>query len=213
MTPEPTVQDDWLESTDPSLALDAVDYGAWWEVFGDPVMDRLIELAYRDNLPLRIAALRVLEARAQLGIVRGFRLPQQQEISLQTAKVGLSENAPNVAIADRNFWGHQIGFDAAWELDLWGRFRRGVEAADAGYLAAMAGYDDAVVTLTAEVARAYVLLRTFEERLEWARENVEFQRESLRIADIRHRNGLVPELDVTQARALMRDTEALIPSG
>ncbi len=210
--PSPTVQDSWLESGDPSLSTDPVDYGAWWAVFKDPVLDRLIELTYRDNLPLQIAALRVLEARAQLGIVRGFRLPQQQEISARAVKVGLSENAPNVAIADQEFWGYRVGFDAAWELDLWGRFRRGVEAADAGYLASIAGYDDALVTIMAEVARAYVVLRTFEERLEWARANVDIQRDSLRIAEIRHRNGLVPELDLTQARARLRNTQALIPT-
>ncbi len=210
--PDPTVQDSWLESGDASLSTDPVDYGAWWAVFRDPVLDRLIELTYRDNLPLQIAALRVLEARAQLGIVRGFRLPQQQEISARALKVGLSENAPNLAIADQEFWGYRVGFDAAWELDLWGRFRRGVEAADAGYLASIAGYDDALVTIMAEVARAYVVLRTFEERLELARANVDIQRDSLRITKIRHRNGLVPELDVTQARALLHDTEALIPT-
>ncbi len=210
--PNPPVQDSWLESGDPSLSTDPVDYGAWWAVFQDPVLDRLIELTYRDNLPLQIAALRVLEARAQLGIVRGFQLPQQQEISARAAKVGLGENAPNVAIADQEFWGYRVGFDAAWELDLWGRFRRGVEAADAGYLASIAGYDDALVTIMAEVARAYVVLRTFEERLELARANVDIQRDSLRITKIRHRNGLVPELDVTQARALLHDTEALIPT-
>ncbi len=210
--PNPVVQDSWIESADSSLSTDPVDYGAWWAVFQDPVLDRLIELTYRDNLPLQIAALRVLEARAQLGIVRGFQFPQHQEISARAAKVGLSENAPNVAIADQEFWGYRVGFDAAWELDLWGRFRRGVEAADAGYLAAIAGYDDALVTIMAEVARAYVVLRTFEERLELARANVDIQRDSLRIAEIRHRNGLVPELDVTQARALLRDTQALIPT-
>jgi NodT family efflux transporter outer membrane factor (OMF) lipoprotein len=126
-------------------------------------------------------------------------------------RVELSENAPNLAIADRAFWDYQLGFDAAWELDFWGRFRRGIEAAGAGYLATVAGYDEALVTVTAELARAYVLLRTFQERLAVARRNVDVQRETLRMADIRFRNGLVPELDVTQARALLRDTEALLP--
>ena len=155
--------------------------------------------------------MRVLEARAQLSVAGGFLWPQQQQLGARAAKVKLSENAPNVSIADRSYWNHQVGFDAAWELDIWGRFRRGVEAADAGYLASVAGYHDALVTITAEVARAYVLLRTFENRLALAKRNVGLQRDSKRIAEVRHRNGLVPELDVAQASSLLSDTEAVVP--
>ena len=184
---------------------------AWWEGFDDAVLNTLIGAAHRDNPSLHVAAIRVVEARARLGLVRGRRAPQHQELGARAVRVELSENAPNAALGDPSFWDYQLGFDAAWELDFWGRFRRGVEAASAGYLATIAGYDEALVSVTAEVARAYVLLRTFEERLSVARRNVDVQRGSLRIADIRFRNGLVPELDVTQARALLRDTEALIP--
>ena len=123
----------------------------------------------------------------------------------------LSENSPNLAAADRSFQDYSLGFDVSWEIDLWGRFRRGVEAADAGYVASIAGYQEALVTITAEVARDYVLLRTFERRLEHAKTNVRLQGESLRIAQTRQRNGLVSELDVTQARSLLHATKATIP--
>ena len=210
--PETDTAETWSESLDASLSTDPVDYGPWWTVFEDPALERLIELASEENLPLQIAAARILEARAVLGISRGLRFPQQQQLAGTAARVRLSENAPNVAIADQAFSSYNVGFDAAWELDVWGRLRRGVEAADADYGRALAGYDDTLVTVTAETARAYILLRTFEARLRLAQENVVIQNETLRIAHVRFENGAVTKLDVTQSRALLRDTEALIPS-
>ena len=210
--PETDTAETWSESLDASLSADPVEYGAWWTVFEDPALEQLIEIASRENLPLQIAAARILEARAVLGISRGLRFPQQQQLAGHAARVSLSENAPNVAIADQAFSSYEVGFDAAWELDVWGRLRRGVEAADADYGRALAGFDDTLVTVTAETARAYILLRTFESRLRLAQENVAIQNETLRIAEVRFENGAVTELDVTQSRALLRDTEALIPS-
>jgi len=210
--PETDTAETWSESIDASLSTDPVEYGPWWSVFEDPALERLVQIASKDNLPLQIAAARILEARAVLGISRGLRFPQQQQLAGTAARVSLSENAPNVAIADQAFSFYAVGFDAAWELDVWGRLGRGVEAADADYGRALAGYDDTLVTVTAETARAYILLRTFETRLKLAQENVVIQNETLRIAAVRFDNGAVTELDVIQARALLRDTEALIPS-
>jgi len=210
--PETDTAESWSESLDDSLSKDPVEYGPWWTVFEDPVLEQLVQIASKDNLPVQIAAARILEARAALGISRGLRFPQQQQLAGTAARVGLSENAPNVMIADQSFSSYDVGFDAAWELDVWGRFRHGVEAADADYGRALAGYDDTMVTVTAETARAYILLRTFEARLKLAQENVVIQSETMRIAQVRFDNGAVTELDVTQARALLRDTEALIPT-
>lgn len=210
--PETDTAETWSESLDASLSTDPVEYGPWWTVFEDPTLEILIEVASKENLPLQIAAARILEARAVLGISRGLRFPQQQQLAGTAAHVSLSENAPNAAIADQAFSSYEVGFDAAWELDVWGRLRRGVEAADADYGRALAGFDNTLVTVTAETARAYILLRTFESRLRLAQENVAIQNETLRIAEVRFENGAVTELDVTQSRALLRDTEALIPS-
>jgi NodT family efflux transporter outer membrane factor (OMF) lipoprotein len=181
-------------------------------VFNNPVLDQLIETAHQQNLPLQIAGLRILEARAQLGIARGNQYPQlQQAVGSATANE-LSENSPNFSpLTDDTFANYQVGFDAAWELDFWGRFRRGIEAADANLSATVADYDNALVSLTAEVARTYVNIRTLEERLQLARNNIDLQEESLRIATVRFENGATTELDVQQASANLANTEALVP--
>ena len=210
--PETETAEAWLELSDPKVTNAEVVYADWWSVFEDSILDKLIADAYQQNLPLQIAAVRVLEARAGLGVATGLQFPQQQTVGGQAAKVGLSENAPNVAIVDQSFYDFQLGFDSVWELDIWGRFRRGVEAAEAEYLSAVANYDNALVTLTAEIARMYILFRTFEARLQLARNNVEIQQETLRIAEVRYRNGAVTELDMIQALALLRDTQALVPA-
>lgn len=211
-SPDASLGNKWIDADNPKLSIEQVNYGAWWKTFDDPLLNRMVAAVYRENLSLQIAALRVVEARAQLAVARGSLFPQQQELSANGTRVGLSKNSPNTSFLDRSFWNYQVGFDAVWELDIWGRFRRGIEAADAGYYASISGYDEVLVSVTAEVARAYTLLRTFEERLALARENVIIQSESLRIADVRFRYGAVSELDVRQARALLRDTEALIPT-
>ena len=123
--PGTNTADIWIESSNFKLSADSVDYGSWWTVFKDPVLDQLVEIASIDNLPLQIAAVRILEARAGLGIAHGLRFPQQQQVGGRAARVGLSENAPNVVIADQSFRDYDVGFDAAWELDVWGRFQRG----------------------------------------------------------------------------------------
>jgi NodT family efflux transporter outer membrane factor (OMF) lipoprotein len=123
----------------------------------------------------------------------------------------LSKNAPNSVAADRYYSNYDIGLDAAWELDVWGKFRRGVQTGVANLEASIADYDDVLVSLTADVARTYIILRTSEERLEVARQNVVIQKRSLEIAEVRFKAGAVTELDVTQARALLRSTESTIP--
>jgi NodT family efflux transporter outer membrane factor (OMF) lipoprotein len=185
----------------------------WWSLFGDPVLDQLIESAYRQNLSLQIAGLRIFEARAQLGIAIGQQYPQNQQVNGALTKIGLSENQPNYnPLADDTYTQAQLGFDAAWELDFWGRFRRGVESASANLGATVADYDNALVSLSAEVARVYLTIRTLEERLQIARDNAKSQRRSYEIADVRFKNGAVSELDPAQALSLLRSTEASIPA-
>ncbi|MEM1183190.1 MAG: efflux transporter outer membrane subunit [Acidobacteriota bacterium] len=209
--PATQTRPDWSARVESPLTSEPVDEGDWWRSLGDPDLDRLVEQALASNLSLQIAGVRLLEARAQLGIARGTLWPQRQAAEGRASLVELSENASNLALSDPSFTDYHIGFDAAWELDFWGRIRRGVESADASYRASAADSRNAVVAVAAEVARAYVLLRTFERRLQLAERNAALQRDSLRIADVRFRNGLVPELDVTQARSLLKDTEAVVP--
>jgi NodT family efflux transporter outer membrane factor (OMF) lipoprotein len=216
LRPEAPVAPQWSDAGHPALKSEAPTDPTWWQAFDDPILDRLIDTAYRQNLTLRIAGVRVLEARARLGVAVGGRYPQLQQARAGATYVSASENLANTAaaatpLADLSFWNFDAGFDAAWELDLWGKFARGIESADAALLASVATYDDVLVTLLSEVATAYVLIRTFEERLEIARRNVDIQTRSLKIADVRFRNAITTELDVQQAKALLKNTEASIP--
>ncbi len=209
--PEAAVEKEWLKARDAVIKTEASDYKDWWTVFNDTVLNSLVETAYQQNLPLQISGLRILQARAQLGVVVGNLYPQLQRGRGGADYSRISENAPNSLGSDNTFWQFNTGFDAAWELDVWGKYRRAVEAGVANLETSIASYDDVLVTLTAEVALTYVLLRTFEERLEIARQNVKIQERSLQIAEIRFKAGAVTELDVVQARSLLKDTEASIP--
>ncbi len=206
--PEP---EKWLESGDPQIKSKETDFSQWWTVFNDPVLNTLTDAAYQQNLSLQIAGLRILEARAQLGIAIGFQYPQTQQAFGEGSVNRISKNAPNVRQADRKYLDLQVGLDAVWELDVWGKFRRAVQTGVANLEASIADYDDILVSLTSEVARSYILLRIAEERLAVARENVKIQTRSLEIAEVRFKAGAVTELDVTQARSLLRGTESTIP--
>lgn len=209
--PEAPVQTEWLESRNPDIKTEPADYREWWTVFNDPVLNSLVEDAYQQNLPLQIAGLRIFQTRAQLGVVIGNVYPQVQQGRGGAEYNRISENSPNSLGIDDSFWQYNAGFDVAWELDVWGKFRRAVESGVANFESSIADYDDVLVSLTSEVARTYVVLRTFEERLEIARENVKIQQRSLQIAEIRFKAGAVTELDVVQAKSLLKNTEASIP--
>lgn len=184
----------------------------WWTVFNDPALDRLIQTAYRQNPDLQSAAVRVLEAQARRGIAVGLLFPQQQAVLGSYSWNQLSRNRANVVPGvDRSFDDWQLGAAASWELDIWGRFRRGIQAADAEVLASVANYDDVLVTLTGDVATEYLNIRILQERLAVAQANVELQRQGLDIATTRFEGGTATELDRLQATTLLRDTEALIP--
>lgn len=202
----------WLEEKNPLIKREQGDFGRWWRVFDDPVLNTLVEMASHQNLTLRIAGLRILEARAQLGVTTGNLYPQSQSIGGSYTHTTVSKNAANSQPgADFYYDSVKLGFDAAWELDFWGKFRRAVESNIGTLEASFASYDDILVTLIAEVARTYVFIRTLEMRLIIARENVKIQERSLQIAETRFREGDTTELDVQQARALLRDTQASIP--
>ncbi len=209
--PSASVSPGWIEKENPRIKSEPADLSAWWTVFQDPVLDRLIKLAYAQNLDLRITGIRILEARARLGIAVGNQYPQVQQARGGVARQEASENAANTLGGDVGYWDYQVGFDAAWELDFWGKYRRAVEAGVADVEATIASYDNALVSLTAEVARVYVQLRTFQRRLAFARDNVKLQERGLQIANARFQGGVVTELDVQQAKSLLKDTQASIP--
>ena len=207
--PEASVEKEWIETGDPRVKTDKVDFSQWWTAFNDPVLDTLIDKAYQQNLTLQIAGIRILEARARLGIAVGGLYPQQQAGVGAISRDKASENTPTGSSSAFTSLG--LGFDAAWEVDIWGKFRRAVESEVANLEASVAGYDDILVTLTGDVALTYVTIRTLEQRLVIAAQNVKIQERSLQIAEARFEGGDVSELDVVQARSLLRSTQALIP--
>ena len=176
--PEAEVQRDWIEKSDSRVSETTVKM-RWWTAFNDPTLDNLIELASEQNLPVQIAGLRILEARAQLGVAIGNMYPQTQEGSGGAQTVKLSSRLLETSGLPHYFANFNIGFDAAWELDFWGRFRRNVEATDAAMLATVADYDNALVSLTAEVAHTYALMRTYEVLIQIAHENAKVQKDGL----------------------------------
>jgi NodT family efflux transporter outer membrane factor (OMF) lipoprotein len=212
--PKATVSADWLETGDQRVSTESTTYRDWWRAFNDPVLDRLIGRAYQENLSLRQAGVRVLQARAQLGIAIGEFFPQTQQAVGSVQYYRTSEQAATAAAfrGSFTFWQSQIGAQASWEPDFWGKFRRGIESADANLLSTLADYDNTLVTLTADVATDYITIRTTEERIRIARENVVTQEESLKIAEARFRYGTVTQLDVEQARTSLLNTLASIPT-
>ena len=218
LRPTAKVSDQWLEAQDPRLKAAPATYREWWKAFNDPVLEDLIQTAYRQNLSLRAAGVRVFEARAQLGIAVGNLFPQSQQVqgigklqpdqpTIQFGAAGMAEHGG----VGFDYSQVQAGFSANWELDFWGKFRRGVESADASLLSSIAAYDNALVALTGDVASTYVQIRTLEERLRIAKENVEIQKESLQIAEARFKGGATSERDVQQALTQLNSTEATIP--
>lgn len=206
--PAAPVADAWLDQGNASINGGQIQDAAWWQYFNDPVLDYLICSAYRQNLSLRIAGLRILEARAQRAIVAGELFPQTQEAFGDYSRINLSKNGPTGSSPSLYFNEYTLGANLAWELDFWGRFRRALEAADANLDASVENYDNVLVLLLAEVAQSYSNVRIAEQRLEYARQNVDIQRGSLRIAEDRLREGTVTRLDVTQAISNLEQTDA-----
>jgi NodT family efflux transporter outer membrane factor (OMF) lipoprotein len=209
--PQATVADKWRGAGNARVTAQTAADGLWWKSFNDPALDRLIELAYRQNLPLQISGLRIVEARAQFAVATGRQFPQTQALFGTAEAVGLTEQVARYTGLDRNLLSYQIGFDAAWELDFWGKYRRGVESEAAGLLASVADYDAALVSLTGEVARSYVALRTAEVLIRMAEDNARIQEEGLGIAKARFQAGAVSELDPAQAATQLASTQATIP--
>jgi NodT family efflux transporter outer membrane factor (OMF) lipoprotein len=202
-TPSASVQDKWLEAGDPLLDATAPVTPEWWQgAFHDPVLDRLVADALSQNLTLRSAGLRVLQARQQLMIAIGNQYPQQQQISGEGGKEGFLSSSANEF--------YDLGFNLTWEADVWGRFRRQIESASAALDASVAAYDGVMVSLIADVAQTYLLVRTTQQRLEVAQKNLLLQQESVRITTAKFDAGEVSALDVDQAQTLLYSTKASV---
>jgi NodT family efflux transporter outer membrane factor (OMF) lipoprotein len=211
--PGAPVADKWLEASNPSVDTRNQEYRDWWSVFRDPVLNRLIETAFNQNLTLVSAGTRVLEARAQLGVAIGEFYPQ-----LQAGRGSVTYIRPSHADTTefplgvtQNFWRDSLGLTVNWELDFWGKFRRAIESADAAYLASIANYDYVLATLLGDVATTYIGIRTLQTQIEIARENVIRQKKALAIAEAKYHGGTATKLDVYQAQNVLAQTESTIP--
>ncbi len=187
---------------------------AWWTVFDDPALNQLIERARSGNLDLQTAAARVRAARANLAITSGTRLPEvdgvgQVSRNKQSDDGWLQQVAPDGGFDPQNLY--ELGLDASWEIDLFGRIRRSIESATAQYESTIETERDVLVTLFAEVAMTYIEVREFQTRIIYANDNITVQKAALALADERYSTGLSSRLDVVQARATLGMTEAALP--
>ena len=171
----------------------------WWDVFQDEQLRGLMTTAVRQNFDVRIAAARVLQAQAQLGIVRADQFPEVQA-GAGSARDRQAESLRSTAVETSTL---QVGVAATWELDFWGKFRRATEAARAELLASEWGQRAVVTSLVSQVAGAYFQLRALDLDLDIATRTVASRRESLRLTEVRAQGGATSLLDVRQAEQLV----------
>ena len=194
-----------------------VSLAGWWKNFHDPELDSLIDRAVQSNLNLRIAQVRVQEARAEYGIAAASLWPSA-DVSSSYARTETSHHQPVLGslpippgIPFENDV-YQGGFDASWEIDVFGGKRRATEAARDEVAASEFGQRGTLITLLGDVARNYIDVRSYQRRLTITDENIKAQEQALAIARDRFTNGLSSDLDVQQAATLLATTKAEVPA-
>ncbi|HMF15462.1 MAG TPA: efflux transporter outer membrane subunit, partial [Gemmataceae bacterium] len=223
----------WIEANNPAVRDRRLQ--DWWQVFEDATLDSLIATALDQNVSLQIVGARVLESRAQQLVAVGNLFPQVQQATGQYQRTNLSRTTANnpatfdilfaaspnsslifstlpASLLPTNFYSTwSDGFNLSWELDFWGRFRRGIESANASLDASVENYHDALVTLLADVATNYVQYRVAQRRIAIARENVRIQEGILALTEEQLKAGTASRLDVAQARTVLEQTRSSIP--
>jgi NodT family efflux transporter outer membrane factor (OMF) lipoprotein len=200
----------WIDAANPRVRSVPADYSAWWTAFNDPVLNELVRIAYAQNVNLRTAATRVLEARAQRAIAAGEMFPQQQVANGTFTHVQASKNTANPP-PHRFFDNWNTNLAISWEIDFWGKIRRTIESATDLVESSVDDYDNVMVTLIGDVATAYVQYRIFEQQIVYTKQNVEFQRGMVKIATDRWKFGQAGELPAVQSASLLQQLESLIP--
>jgi NodT family efflux transporter outer membrane factor (OMF) lipoprotein len=220
------VPDQWRTTVETEMAADTTDLEMWWVSFNDSLLTELIKRSEFGNLDLQAAVGRVAEARAIRGVAKGGYWPdivlggaysyqKLSENGLQGAQAappddGTGGGASSLLTDPFDTW--TAGLSLSWEIDLFGRIRRTVEAADAQLQASVEDYRDVLVTLYAEVGSAYVDARAFQTRLDFATQNVAAQENSLELTRDRFNAGLTSALDVAQAEQNLAQTRSTIPA-
>lgn len=184
----------------------------WWRLLNDPVLDGLIARAWEGNLDVQAAALRVQQSRARSGIVMSSLFPRI-ELDASVTRQALSENGPMVALgsptAATDLW--QAGFDASWEIDIWGRLRRQREQSLASLEASIYEERGVQVSLSAEIARQYLALRGVQTRLAIALQNQDIATHLVKLTQSRQKNGVATRFDVASSLSQQASVDALIP--
>ena len=195
-----------------TLLTEAEPLDDWWSAFNDPVLSGLMGRVASQNLDVETSFARLEQARAQRRIAGGGRLPSVSA-SASYARARASSRGPSAVTHDgsSNYDVFEGGFDASWEIDLWGRVRRTVEAATARYDAAGSGTRLALLVVEAELARDYVMLRGSQSQLDVLRDNLEIAGRSVALTRSRFANGVTTRLDVANAEAQASSIEASIP--
>jgi multidrug efflux system outer membrane protein len=184
----------------------------WWDVAKDPQLQALIREAIANNLDLRTATARVAEARAQYGIARSYLFPEIGVSAGYSARqVSRTSDPPEGTAADKTRQNWNVSLPLSWEIDLFGRIRRDKEAAFAAYLATEEGRRAAVITLVADVASTYLLLRELDLQLDVARRTVQTNEETVRFYETRLKGGVSNRLEVDRAVANRARTAVVIP--
>lgn len=222
--PKEEMPANWVEVPKGVSTESAGDLTHWWSIFNDPMLNSLIESAATSNKDLKVAYARIREARAQRAVAVSGQYPTLDSNASYRHSRG-SQNASTTTLPPEVvpptppnndvFSGGQdlflAGFDANFEIDIFGGVRRSVEAATADLAATEEDYQDILITLLSEVAVNYLNVRGSQHRLDIAVKNIEAQRQTLELTEERFKAGLSSELDVSQARAQMSLTESQIP--
>ncbi len=175
----------------------------WWKNFNDETLNTLVDKTYKQNLDLKSAGLRILQSRAILGISEGLLYPQKQT---------LSGSALSNRIDGNGFGNVGVNFDIGWEMDIWGKYARGIESSQATLFASLASYNDIMISVIAEMARNYINYRTAQERIAYTRRNIVIQEYVTKITKIQFNTGNVSELDMQQSLAQLHSTKAALPT-
>lgn len=184
----------------------------WWTYFDDPILQMLIRDASQQNLTIREAYFRIAESQALLGVARSQFFPQFNATTDTSYRRNSQNN--NQVLSNSNqsaFWNISNGMESSWEIDLWGRIARGVEAANSELLAQHESLNDIRVTLLADVATTYIQIRVLQQRLMIAEQNLELQKQTLHIVQSRQEAGIVGQLDQSEAESNVAVTTASIP--
>lgn len=195
---------------DAAAAPGPVEAANWWTQFNDPLLTKLVAEGIDHNPDIVAAGERILQANAELAEAVGRQFPQVEASGNVVREIQSTHAASHIPGYPIHVSADQLSLSSSWEIDFWGKFRRAVESGQAALASSQFAYEAALVSLTAQIASSYVTLRTDQAQIAVARENLYLQREGLRIAQARYRNGETGELDWRQARSQAGQTESQV---